>query len=341
MTLAGTSPRTADAGRAGDWQQIRKFLQCTVYALIVALYSGSAAADSAAGATRLLQGLLDQYEIHGAFSLPRLTSDEIDDLLAGQPIVKDSMDERSLDGDNVDEMGIAAMQVLDAPRLLVWLAAMGVASEPDIRLTRAFLEHREAGAYVRYQHVNLPWPIRDRHWIILCEKNTGLASASNGAIWEHQWSLLNGGELLWRTAREDGRIQGLTIEDMEKSIYLAENRGAWIMLEVDPGRTLVIAFFDGDLGGRMPKSVVRRFSHVQLKNGLQLIKELSADIHQFYDERQPVHDGFGQPIGRSAVLELALPRMTATADQDGGARQGAGWRAMPSVQRERPIGPHE
>lgn len=318
-TAAGTSARTAASGRVQDCEWMRKFLQWAVLALILPLYSGAAVADGAADKNRLLQGLLDQYDSHGAFSLPRLTSDEIDELLAGQPIVKDSMDERTLEGNDIDEMGIAAMQVLDAPRLLVWLAAMGVASEPDIRLTRAFLEHREAGAYVRYQHVNLPWPIRDRHWIILCEKNAGLASASGGAIWEHKWSLLNGGESLWRTAREDGRIQGLTVEDMEKSIYLAENRGAWIMLEVDPERTLVVAFFDGDLGGRMPKSVVRRFSHVQLKKGLQLIEELSAEIHQFYDERQPIHDGFGQPIGRSAVLELALARgalsrMTATVD---------------------------
>ena len=153
----------------------------------------------------------------------------------------------------------------------------------------------------RYQHVNLPWPIRDRHWVILCEKNPRVAEASDGLVWEHYWSLVDDGESWWRAASEDGRINGLDENTLEASIYLAENRGAWIMLEVDAERTLVIGYFDGDLGGRIPKSVVRRFSYPQLEKGLQLIADVSVDIHQRYDEDRPVHDGFGDPIDKRAV----------------------------------------
>jgi hypothetical protein len=287
---------------------IRKFGAAMAFAVVTTLVPLAGAAEESYDARAAIVRLFHEYSAHGAFSLPSLTEGEIEELLAGKAVIKDSMDESEDSDGEVGEMGIAGMQLLDAPRLLVWLAAMGVASEPDIRLTRAFLEHRDEGAYVRYQHVNLPWPIRDRHWVILCEKNVALASASNGSIWEHKWSLVSDGETLWRAARQDGRIAGLELEDMERSIYLAENRGAWIMLEVEPGKTLVIAFFDGDLGGRLPKMLVRRFSHMQLRNGLQLVGELSAGIRQHYDDSRPVHDGFGRPIEKEAVLNTALAR---------------------------------
>ena len=111
---------------------------------------------------------------------------------------------------------------------------------------------------------------------------------------------------MWRKASEDGRIDGLEMQTMEKSIYLSENRGAWIMLEVDPDRTLVIAFFDGDLGGRLPKTLVRRFSHMQLRKGLQLIADLSTNMHDLYDESRPVHDGFGRPIDKQTVIDATV-----------------------------------
>ena len=213
-------------------------------------------------------------------------------------------------------MGVVGLRIVEAPRLLVWLTVMGVASEPDVRLTRATLSRAPLGAYTRYQHVNLPWPVRDRHWLILCEKNIGLAEATGGDYWEHRWSLVDDGVDQVKKAQQDGRISGLTPAQLDKSVYLPANRGAWALTELSPGKTLVIGYFDGSLGGLFPDGLVRRFTKLHLREGLNLVSELSTTVHLEYSDDAPVHDGYGQTIRRNDVLRVAqrldpAPRLVA------------------------------
>src|SRR5262249_14474385 len=161
---------------------------------------------------------------------------------------------------------------------------------------------KPAGAYVTYQHMDLPWPLRDRQWVILSEKNVALADATADRIWEHRWSLVSHGEEVLETAYAEGRISGVTRQQLDGSVYLAANRGAWILFDLGHERTLVAAYLDVDLGGRLPGSLVRSFTKRQLKSELQALKSLSS-ADGTYNEQPMLHDGHGLPISRWTVLE--------------------------------------
>jgi plasmid stability protein len=158
------------------------------------------------------------------------------------------------------------------------------------------------GAYVRYQHVDLPWPFQDRQWVIHCKKNPALARRSNGRIWEHHWSLQADGQQLLRSALDSGRLPDNLHAATRDAIYLPANRGAWIVFELDAALTLVVAFVDVDFGGRVPDSLLRTFTQRQLKSGFKRIRDTSTRVDTTYMADPVVHDGFGLPISVDAAL---------------------------------------
>ena len=255
--------------------------------------------------------LLEQISANGGAAPAALSTDEFALLLEGEPVIKVPVEAQDDGADEVSEVGIFGLQIVEAPRLLVWLTVMGAPSEPDVRLTRVYLSRLPQGAYVRYQHIDLPWPIRDRHWVILCEKNLDLADSSNGVIWQHRWSLHKDGPKLLLDAQAQGRIEGLSRQDLDKSVYLPANRGAWTVADLGGGRTLVIGYFDATLGGLLPKILVRTFASRQMRAGLKLIQDLTDRVHLDYDGEPEIHDGFGRPIMPQDVLQLARRRQDA------------------------------
>ena len=170
----------------------RQTIRLFVVALTIALLPlPTSAADQATGDE--LAAALASYPALGDIALPTLDEEERQELLDGVPVVRISTGRSTNADGDVSTMGVVGLRIVEAPRLLVWLTVMGVASEPDVRLTRATLSQAPLGAYTRYQHVNMPWPVRDRHWLIFCEKNIDLARATGGDYWEHRWSLVDDG----------------------------------------------------------------------------------------------------------------------------------------------------
>ncbi len=238
-------------------------------------------------------------------ALPPLSPDELDLLRSGEPVIKVPEATEEDAGDDISEFGLFGLKIVDAPRLLVWSTVMGAASDPPARLTRAYFSRLPQGAYVRYQHVNLPWPIKDRHWVILCEKNLELADSSNGRIWQHRWTLHNDGPQLLLDAHADGLITGLSRQDLDNSVYIPANRGAWTLADLGGDKTLVIGYFDAALGGLLPKMLVRSFTRRQMRAGMILIQDLTNEVHLEYDGEPQIHDGYGQAIMPQDVLRLA------------------------------------
>ena len=258
--------------------------------MCLALECAMAASNAPAELVRMQ---LSRYAAFGDIRVPDPSDGEIAALLEGEPLVSLSP---AMAAGSVSEFGVLGIHVIDSPKLLVWLTAMGVASEPDVRLTRAMLTEPEDGKYVRYQHVNLPWPIRDRHWVIHCEKDVSLAEHSGGEFWKHRWALVEQGESLLPPAIEDGRISGLSVRQLDKSVYLPANNGAWVTSAINDEQTLVIAYFEGSLGGLFPDAMVRRFAKIHVREGLKLVAELSATAHEEYRDSRVIYDGFGEPI---------------------------------------------
>lgn len=238
-----------------------------------------------------------------AADLPVLSASHVERLADGETIVVVADSGRR--GDDVDSLGLVGLRVVEAPRLLVWLSLFDGQHEPHPRYTRSTLSRSGDGSWVRYQHVNLPWPFRDRHWVIDASKNRQLAADSGGEIWEHRWDLHDRGLSLALEAFEGGRIDRLNKRQIERSVYLPENRGAWTLLEVDANTTLVVGHVGVDLGGLLPAGLVRRHSRSQLSAGLDRLAESSRVAHTRYDGDPVLHDGHGEPVTVADVRRTA------------------------------------
>jgi hypothetical protein len=258
-----------------------------------------------AGISETIPKLVAEYSRFSGIFVPELRSEDIEILLAGKSVISTSREAGLAPGGDVEAMGLLGLQLVEAPRLLVWLSLLGGSGQSDDRVITAMLSREPDNAYSRYQYVNLPWPIRDRHWVIYCEKNLGLADATGGIIWEHRWSLHENGEQLLQTAFDDGRIPRLDVRTFNKSIYLPANRGTWGLIDLGKNKTLIVAFYDADLGGRLPGGLVRSFTKRQLRRYLETTREQTDHVLQFYDENYPVHDGFGSPISWQDASDVA------------------------------------
>ena len=274
---------------------------------LIFLHTSATAENISAGEgiSEKIPKLVEEYSRLSGIFVPELQAEDVEILLGGKSVVSASLEpDPDRDGD-VEAMGLLGIQLVEAPRLLVWLSLLGGTGRSDDRVISLMLSQAPDNAYSRYQYVNLPWPIRDRHWVIYCEKNLGIANATDGIIWEHRWSLHEDGKQLLQTAYENGRIPRLDVRTFNKSVYLPANRGTWGLIDLGQNRTLIVAFYDADLGGRLPGSLVRSFTKRQLRNYLESTKEQTDHVLQFYDDNYPVHDGFGSLISWQDASDVA------------------------------------
>ena len=246
--------------------------------------------------------LLAQYSEQGDLGLPSLSPAEFDTLATGSPLIMLYRDPTVEPGDKVRAMRVVGWQVVKAPRLLVWLSLLMGREDSSARMQHLVLTRRPAGGYVSYHHVDLPWPVKDRHWLLLCEKNVNLANESHDEIWEHRWSLLPLDDSQLEAAYDSGDVPGLTRKAFDDSVYLIANEGAWVVFDLGAEGTLVAASMDIDLGGRFPDALVQSFAKHQMRD---FFESLSALRGAHYEATPVIEDGRGVPVTAEAALRAA------------------------------------
>ena len=124
--------------------------------ILVSLHASTAAACGAANSDvgEQISGLIAQFPRLSGIFVPELQPEDIETLLAGKSIVTASGESGRDDGG--ETMGLLGLQLVDAPRLLAWLTVLGGGGSSAGRVTSVMLTRDHAGAYSRYQHVNLP-----------------------------------------------------------------------------------------------------------------------------------------------------------------------------------------
>ncbi len=257
----------------------------------IALSGGPADEQSAA-----IRGFVETYSSQRAQYRLDLASPDIEELNAGRTVIKVLKSPGESQVENGDDFGVLAMKIVEAPRLLVWLALIADSEELDGKFTRAVLSAGPTGSKIRYQHINLPWPFKDRHWVIQVKNNVDIADASDGGIWERQWQLHDRGQQLIDAAYSDGTIVGLTQRNLARSIYLPTNRGSWTVLELGQYQTLIAAFVDLRLGGLIPDGLVRGFIKRELQDGMASLDDLIERAHLNTAGPSRYYDGWGRPI---------------------------------------------
>ena len=247
------------------------------------------------------------YNAHKELRLPLPDQTELSRLVDGEVVtIRERIPLTDTSGETRDRHRFVGYRVVENPRLLVWLAAL----DTGVNHSRRTVEHHVSGdgkgGAVWYQHIELPWPVRDRHWVIETRKDVQLSRDSNALIWEHAWALKIDGRPMATQLLQNGDVPGLDARDDRRAIYLPLNRGAWTMFALDDRRTLVATHLSTVLAGWIPDSWVAGFVSRQYKGILGGLAERSANIAENFSTEIPVFTGEGRVISRDMAREAGL-----------------------------------
>lgn len=246
----------------------------------------------------LLTASLEVYNELAPDPLPFLSGAQVDALVEGEVVrVRRRRSERE-DVATTPER-VTGYIVIREPRVRVWLASLDPSFQASSMLTEVRLSYDEAGGSQWYQHLSLPWPIADRHWVIDLGKRVELCEATEGLIWEQHWWLAENGPEIARRAVAAGRAGDLTLESIENAIYLPANDGAWILFAVTEDVTFLAYRVTSVVGGGIPDSWITTFAMAQLEGLLRKVEDHTQQAWRNYDpERYVIHGGDGRIIPR-------------------------------------------
>ncbi|MEL7024879.1 MAG: hypothetical protein AAGL69_14160 [Pseudomonadota bacterium] len=240
--------------------------------------------------------LLDEYQRASGVPVGGLDEDTLARLATGEVVYrKVSVATPSAKGDSTS-LRVIGYRVIREPREPLWLAALAFDAGYNARLTEKLVETNEAGGGDWYQHLDMPWPLKDRHWLIRTEKSAQLAASSAGRLWEHQWSLVPDAHDRILDLFVDGPIGQVTEQQAAKSVELPLNNGAWVMGQLEATRTLVVVHATVDLGGIVPDSLVARQTRKNLIRMLGKIEKDAPDAWTNYNDQYLIYRGDGSLI---------------------------------------------
>ena len=296
----------------------------TGWALLAALFvvapppSGTATADELSPAHRTradrLTAGMDEYSALSEFSLPPLEEDDWRDLFRGEVVRmmhKIPMDD--VDGEAREHRRIWAFRIVDAPRVATWLSALHPHFVASDRVTEKRLETNGRGGSLWYQLIDLPWPVRSRHWVIRVGPGLAIAKATEGRVWEQSWGLEPGGEEIAFDAVGRGIVPDIDLDEARGARYMIANTGAWAMFDLGAEGTLVAYQVTLVLGGWLPESLAARFAKGELKSVLETVARNTTEVAQVYDPGEwTIFGGDGHAIGLAEARAAATTRGSQT-----------------------------
>lgn len=183
---------------------------------------------------------------------------------------------------------VLAMHYIDQPPASIWVAIL---DGEHGSLSSDLYEWEFPGATpiskVLYQHLDLPFPIDNRHWIIHAASNRALFRATHGTAWERGWRLDPGGES--SLARIPSELQA----NGDDAIWTPANSGAWLLLSVGWG-TLAVYQLETNIGGWLPDDWVTSFALSSLTDLIETTEKLADRIPSHY---RSGHDPVCRPDG--------------------------------------------
>ena len=251
-----------------------------------------------------IESLLSLYNHHTDLPLPVLAGEQLVDLLAGKTIlIRDRTKLENGGGEKEDRIRATGYRLFNKPRLQVWVSTLYKAPSGEQTLKERLLHLGDQGDYTLYQYLELPWPIRDRHWTIDISKATQLAARTDGVIWEHHWRLSEDGQKRGLQAINTPPALELDADDLAKAVYLPINRGGWVAIRVSEHSTLLVAHVTTVMSGWIPDRFVAIYTTRTLNKMMSAIGEYTERVNDQYDHRRfPVFSGTGELILKTCLL---------------------------------------
>lgn len=237
--------------------------------------------------------LLTDYAIATGLDIADLPDDELAQLSKGKTIYRKLLNKQNPAS---TQLRIIGYRVISKPRENLWLAALAYDAGYSRRLTEHLVALHDRGGASWYQHVDMPWPLRNRHWLIRTRKNVDMANESEDRIWEHSWQLVDNADQAIDRLLATTAIDGLDSDKARNAIRLPLNNGAWVMAHMDNDTTLVIMHATMDMGGVIPDGIVARYTRRQLAAALKKIERDADTARSRYDSNYVIYRGNGSPI---------------------------------------------
>ncbi|MCB9741463.1 MAG: hypothetical protein H6740_02540 [Alphaproteobacteria bacterium] len=212
-------------------------------------------------------------EAEGRLPLPALSAAQWAEVAAGEVVKL-----RRTDADGVD----TAIGVGFVPHPIdqVWVGVLDDVHDDLVsNLSETWLPGTTPGHKVLYQHLDLPMPFSDRHWVIIIENTRGLHAASGGAVWERVWDLDPRGAAAFEDVPAE-LVQRLG-SGFTDAIVTPINAGGWYFIPT-AGGVLTIYQVRTDIGGNIPDELVVRYALSTLDELIEHVAELPARAPAHY-----------------------------------------------------------
>ncbi|MEQ1565623.1 MAG: hypothetical protein ABMA64_08295 [Myxococcota bacterium] len=169
---------------------------------------------------------------------------------------------------------------VDAPVTSVWITLQDAPHDPPSRVS---IERLTAPTGVRRVHMtlDLPYPLADRQWVSDVTTNRALYDATGGVVWQRTW--VKGDPALATNADPD-------------VVWIAENRGAWTMIDCGAEGTLVLFSVRSVLGGMLPESITNTFALSTLRTAMRGLADRAHAIPEHYAAG---HEVISTPTGHA------------------------------------------
>lgn len=271
----------------------------TTIALGLALtLPGARAGASEPDLRPLVTASLEVYNELAPDPLPFLSTKQVDALVKGEVVRVRRRRAEGEDAATTPER-VTGYLLVHEPRTRVWLAALDPKFQASDMLTEARLDFDGRGNSRWYQHVSLPWPLADRHWVIDLGNRDDLCASTEGLIWEQQWQLAPEGPSIAQRAVAEGLVTGLQPKDLEGAVYLPANDGGWILFSITEDVTFLVYRVRTVVGGGIPDSWITTFAMAQLESLLRKVEKYSAEAWRLYDpDEYAIYAGDGSLIPR-------------------------------------------
>lgn len=216
------------------------------------------------------EGALPSLNEHSKGHVPTLSQDEVKRLRSGKTIGRRLASEGEVDG----ALGIAFMPLSTEA---VWVGGLDDQhAQLAAGLTEVWLPGTNLERKILYQHLDVPAPFSDRHWVVQIRSNAPLYAASEGKIWERYWDLDPRPLSELMLELEEGAVD---LED--DTLTTPVNRGRWTIVQVSDGVYVLYEVYT-DIGGPVPEELMVRFAMLSLEQFMGTLEEVGTKAPEHY-----------------------------------------------------------
>ena len=194
-------------------------------------------------------------------------------------------------------IGALGLLITDLSAKDLWMGTL----DPHGRLPSDIRMHALPGVgdelYRWYGFVDLPAPLKDRHFLVRTTIDTPMAARSQGSIWERSWGLEKGWPQAMRPLIDSGQIADMDVEHFDDAIPTPVNQGTWTVLDLRDGRSLLAYQVATALGGDLPDGPLNRYLYWTLNDVLTGVVNTARTMSQHYvTGHDPLIGGDGKAI---------------------------------------------